>query len=423
MMTRIGLRCAVLATLVLAVGSLGGCPQQGVNTPPVASAGANQTVEIGDTVNLSGEGSNDADGDTLSFAWTQSSGTAVTLSGANTATPGFTAPAAAATLVFELAVDDGQGGTDTDTVSITVQAALPPVTPQLFIANLGGNNVTSYRNPSAVNGNIAPDTNLAGAATQLSQPADIVVDAGGALTACNFLTSTVTSYDDAATANGNFAPDRNVSGLATLLTQPVSLAINTTSDLLFVANNGTAGINVYANASTAALNGNLAPTRQIKSAALVNPRGVNFGADDELYVADFGGNQILVFANAGNLNGTVMPTRTLTSPGFVQLFDVYVDSADRLYAVTTGGNVHVFEDASSLNGAVTPSVTLTVPGAVTLTAIAVDAAGTGYIVDAGANAVFAYDDIATLNGTLAPDRTIQGGQTQLNQPIRVFLVE
>ncbi len=408
---------------VLVLALLGGCPQNATNTPPLASAGADQTVLTGAAVSLSAAGSSDADGDTLLFSWAQTAGTAVTLSNATTATPSFSAPGAAGTLTFTVTVNDGRGGTDTDDVNITVQAAVPTVTPQLFIANYGGNNVTSYLDPSTVNGNIAPDTNLAGAATQLAQCTDIVVDAAGALIACNFAANSVTSYDDAAAANGNFAPDRNVQGAATLLAQPVTLAFNTAGDLLFVANNAAGGINVYANASTAALNGNLAPTRRITNAALLNPRGINFGANDELYVANAGGSNVLVYANASNLNGNIAPTRTLTNPLFVGIFDVFVDGDDRLYVVVSTGAIHVFEDASSLNGAVTPSTTLTVTGAVQLTAIAVDEAGTGYIVDATANAVYAYDDIATRNGALTPDRTIQGSQTQLNQPIRVFLVE
>jgi hypothetical protein len=56
-----------------------------------------------------------------------------------------------------------------------------------------------------------------------------------------------------------------------------------------------------------------------------------------------------------------------------------------------------------------------------LTAIAVDANGVGYIVDNTLNAVYSYDNIATRNGTIAPDRTLQGAATQLNGPIRVFL--
>ena len=95
-----------------------------------------------------------------------------------------------------------------------------------------------------------------------------------------------------------------------------------------------------------------------------------------------------------------------------------------MFVVDAGDDqIHVFNDASTLNGPVQPSVTLTVPGAGTLTAVAVDAAGIGYIVDNTLNAVYSYDNIATRNGSIAPDRTLKGVNTQLNRPIRVFLVQ
>jgi len=80
------------------------------NHPPVADAGANLTVHTGDTVNLSGNGSSDPDGDPLTYAWAQTGGPAVALNDANTAAPSFVAPATTAendTLVFQLTVSDG----------------------------------------------------------------------------------------------------------------------------------------------------------------------------------------------------------------------------------------------------------------------------------------------------------------------------
>jgi hypothetical protein len=92
------------------------------NGVPTANAGPDQTVASGAGVSLTGAASSDPDGDTLSYAWVQTGGIAVTLSGADTANPAFTAPDAATTLVFQLTVNDGNGGSDTDTVTITVTA-------------------------------------------------------------------------------------------------------------------------------------------------------------------------------------------------------------------------------------------------------------------------------------------------------------
>ncbi len=294
----------------------------------------------------------------------------------------------------------------------------------LFIANFSGFNVTSYQDPSTVNGNIAPDTNLEGAQTQLDAPSDIVVTANDTLIASNFNTDTVTSYANARESNGNLTPDGNVQGAATLLDDPTTLAVNMAEDLLFVANFGVNDeILVYTGASTSSLNGNLAPTRVITSTDIQNPVGINFGANDDLYVVNSVLNNVVVIANASTTNGNVAATRIIDSASFVTPFDVFIDSNDTMYVVDFTGFIYTFNGASTLNGTVAPDFTLEVPPAVQLTAIAVDSNGTGYIVDFASDAVYSYDNIATLNGALNPDRTIQGAQTQLDGPIRVFLDE
>jgi lysophospholipase L1-like esterase len=96
------------------------------NQPPTADAGSDQTVSEGALVELDGSGSSDPDLDFLTYAWTQISGIEVALSPSSSANPEFTAPSGLSSneeLVFRLAVDDGLA-TDTDTVSVTVQASL-----------------------------------------------------------------------------------------------------------------------------------------------------------------------------------------------------------------------------------------------------------------------------------------------------------
>ena len=102
------------------------------NQPPVANAGADQSVMAGATVTLDGSGSTDSDGTIQSYEWVHTSTDGVapttTITVANGETSTFTAPDAAADLdlVFTLTVTDDGGATnintDTNTVTITVTA-------------------------------------------------------------------------------------------------------------------------------------------------------------------------------------------------------------------------------------------------------------------------------------------------------------
>jgi PKD repeat protein len=91
----------------------------------VASAGPDKIARKNIQVNLDGSGSSDADGDVLAYVWTQTGGPMTSLAGPDTATPSFT-PTSVGEYHFRLAVDDGDGGTDIDTVIVTIYG-LPPV--------------------------------------------------------------------------------------------------------------------------------------------------------------------------------------------------------------------------------------------------------------------------------------------------------
>lgn len=94
------------------------------NSQPVALAGTDISARKNMQVTLSGSLSSDADGDPLSFAWTQTDGPTISLSGDDTATPDFT-PTMTGVYTFRLDLDDGDGGTDSDTVVVNVWS-LPP---------------------------------------------------------------------------------------------------------------------------------------------------------------------------------------------------------------------------------------------------------------------------------------------------------
>lgn len=105
-----------------------------VNQPPVADIEDVADSNARSNVSLDGTGSSDPDGDSLSFAWSQTSGTQVALTGGSTSTPAFVAPDTDADLDlgFELTVSDGNlTGTAQEIVTVTGD----PVGPQATVSN------------------------------------------------------------------------------------------------------------------------------------------------------------------------------------------------------------------------------------------------------------------------------------------------
>ena len=100
------------------------------NSAPVADAGADQAALVGESVQLDGSNSRDADGDALSFSWSFLSlpeNSAAELAGADTPTASFTADAEGL-FVVQLVVNDGQVDSAPDTT--TVEVSVPPVANQ-----------------------------------------------------------------------------------------------------------------------------------------------------------------------------------------------------------------------------------------------------------------------------------------------------
>ena len=93
---------------------------------PTADAGADQTVEVGETVTLSGSASSGLSKEMLSFLWTQLSGPPVELSAYDQETVSFVASASEAgeSLVFELTVEEDEMSSS-DEVAIIVQSNTP----------------------------------------------------------------------------------------------------------------------------------------------------------------------------------------------------------------------------------------------------------------------------------------------------------
>jgi hypothetical protein len=119
------------------------------NSAPVANAGVAQNVTTGSVVTLTGAGSTDANGDTLSYIWSfasrPTSSTAV-LSATSAVSPTFTADLAG-TYVVNLLVNDGKVNSS-NVSAVTVTASAANSTP---VANAGVNQtVTRSGTPSVV---------------------------------------------------------------------------------------------------------------------------------------------------------------------------------------------------------------------------------------------------------------------------------
>ncbi len=99
-----------------------------VNSAPTADAGGAYTITEGNSLVLDGSGSSDPDADSLTYAWDldndlgygDTTGVGPTVTWATLQTYGITAPGS---YTIGLQVDDGNGHTDTDTASLTVDPA------------------------------------------------------------------------------------------------------------------------------------------------------------------------------------------------------------------------------------------------------------------------------------------------------------
>jgi hypothetical protein len=91
------------------------------NVQPTADAGADQVVDAGAQIVLDAAGSQDPNGDALTFNWSQVEGPPVALSGATSQRASFV-PSAAGVCGFQLVASDGVNASSPDQVQVTVNA-------------------------------------------------------------------------------------------------------------------------------------------------------------------------------------------------------------------------------------------------------------------------------------------------------------
>lgn len=312
-------------------------------------------------------------------------------------------------------VDDGASSSPVVTKTVAVNSAGGGTHAEIFVANSAGNSVAVF-GPTAV-GNVAPSETLSGAATGISTPFSVAVNASSLFVA-SIDNSSIRIFS-LPTAGGDIAPDRTIT--ATGMNRPEGIAADATH--VYVANPEPFAQRIFVFPVTA--DGNVTPERTLSGAStLLNfPQGVAVNSSN-LFVANSQDNKVLVFQLTDD--GDVAPSAAISgaSTGLSVPMGLAVD-ANRIYVANGGadgsGFFSVTVYALSANGNVAP--TATISGANTGLfmpyGIAVDA---NYIYVANSNpANIGQTSIGVYNlnasGNAAPVATITGASTGLSAPL------
>jgi hypothetical protein len=280
------------------------------------------------------------------------------------------------------------------------------------------NSILRFNNAESSNGNVAPVGTITGSNTSLSAPQHLFLDvAADRLYVANQGGSSILVFDNASTLNGNIAPTRVISGGATLLVAPFDMVVDSTNNLLYVAD-GTA-ILVFAGAST--VNGNTPPVRNINLG--ISPGGLFLDAtNNRLYVSDPGDNAVDRLDGissqdvVGIVGGAIAgPNTRLSQPRGVAL-----DASGKLIVANsaTPASITVYPNASTATGDAVPSINITgstthlqSPGQIALNRNIAN--GELYVADPLAASILIFTNVSTTGGNVAPARTIGGSNTGL----------
>ncbi len=138
------------AVTLTITGSTPGCTS--TNHPPTANAGPNQTVFVGNTVQLDGSGSSDQDGNSLNYAWSlvsKPSGSSAALSSTTAVKPTFVVDKPG-NYIWQLVVNDGQVNSTPSQVTISTQNSAP-------VANAGANQTVTTGSTVQLDGSQSTD--------------------------------------------------------------------------------------------------------------------------------------------------------------------------------------------------------------------------------------------------------------------------
>ena len=123
-----------------------------VNDPPIAYAGHDQTKAVNSLVTLDGSKSSDPNGDSLTYQWSQTGGSPVTLSDSTAANPTFT-PTQIGDYTFELVVNDGTVNSPADSMDVAISVVVPD---DVYVNAATGDNSYDGSSPTFQGGNVGP---------------------------------------------------------------------------------------------------------------------------------------------------------------------------------------------------------------------------------------------------------------------------
>jgi 6-phosphogluconolactonase (cycloisomerase 2 family) len=210
-----------------------------------------------------------------------------------------------------------------------------------------------------------------------------------------------------------------------MLANPQYIFSDATNDRLYVANQGGKSILVFDGVSKLTGSVGVTATRVITSNDFTAPSDVQVDTTrDVLYVAD-NNNAIIVIPHASTATGAATVTAVI-NPGF-NPSALLVDSVHNILFVanSAGSSVGLFTNASGLSGAGTLAPNLTLQGAVTQlngpAGLQIDGAGRLLVGNTGSASITVYNNASTLNGNIQPIAVISNKTPPLAAPAQLAI--
>jgi DNA-binding beta-propeller fold protein YncE len=338
------------------------------NKPPIANAGTNQTVNSGDKVTLDGSGSKDPDGSIVSYSWVQTAGPSVTLNGAGTMTPFFTANvgnATSAILQFSLTVRDNKGAASNNPayMTVTVKAtALQPSSGTSSIPKERYSFVTQWGSNGTGDG-------------QILQPRGIAIDSSGNVYVADMSNARIQKFD----SNGNFITKWGSNGTG------YGIAIDSLGNVYVVEWDNHRVQKFDSNGKFITKWGSYGTG----DGQFNDPHGIAVDSAGNVYVADNGNNRIQKFDSNGNFI-TKWGSNGTGDGQFDGPVDIAVDSSGNVYVSDSNYRIQKFDSNGTF---ITKWITENVPSGDWFLGshLTVDSSGNVYVSPWGTGYILKFD--------------------------------